>query len=54
MIVFSISSKKNNVKGIVVNAYGMYGDHSTSKIVALLHKKISKSCLSKETNSSNH
>ncbi|WP_369764919.1 phosphoribosylpyrophosphate synthetase [Flavobacterium sp. WC2429] len=39
MIVFAISSKEHNVKGIVVNAYGMYGDPSTSKIVELLYKK---------------
>ena len=39
MIVFAISSKAHNIKGIVVNAYGMYADSSTSKIVELLEKK---------------
>lgn len=39
MIVFAISSKEHNIKGIVVNAYGMYADSSTSKIVELLEKK---------------
>lgn len=42
MIVFAISSKKTNVKGVVVNAYGMYSDPATSKIVAHLFKKQNK------------
>ncbi|CAN5759552.1 hypothetical protein BH11BAC3_BH11BAC3_11930 [soil metagenome] len=33
MIVFAISSKRLLVKGIVVNAYGVYGDTETSRIV---------------------
>ena len=33
MIVFAISSEKLSVKGIVVNAYGVYGDSEASKIV---------------------
>lgn len=40
MIVFAISSKKHDLRGIVVYAYGMYSDPSTSKIVELLLKKI--------------
>lgn len=36
MIVYAISSKKNNVKGIVVNAYGMYADSASSAIVKKL------------------
>lgn len=36
MIVFAISSTKQNVKGIVVNAYGMYADSATSAIVEKL------------------
>lgn len=36
MIVYAISSKKNDLKGIVVNAYGMYADKSTSAIVRKL------------------
>jgi hypothetical protein len=33
MIVFAISSKKYNMKGIVVNAYGIYSNSESSKIV---------------------
>lgn len=40
MIVFAISSLKHNVKGIVVNAYGMYSDSATSKIVERLRKHL--------------
>lgn len=36
MIVYAISSKKNNLKGLVVNAYGIYADNSTSKIIKKL------------------
>lgn len=37
MIVYAISSKKNKLKGIVVNAYGIYADNSTSEIVKKLN-----------------
>lgn len=40
MIVFAISSLKHNLKGIVVNAYGMYSDSATSKIVERLRKHL--------------
>jgi hypothetical protein len=36
MILFAISSKKHNVKGIVLNAYGMYSNSLSSKIVERL------------------
>lgn len=36
MIVYAISSKDNSLKGIVVNAYGIYADNSTSKIIKKL------------------
>lgn len=36
MIVYAISSIKNNVKGIVINAFGMYADEATSSIVEKL------------------
>ena len=49
MIVFAVSSKKNNLKGIVVNAYGMYSDSSTSKIVELLRNKEQKTMPIKRT-----
>ncbi|HLV13660.1 MAG TPA: hypothetical protein VKY41_00645 [Xanthomarina sp.] len=38
MIVYAISSAKFQMKGLVVNAYGMYADHAASAIV----KKLSK------------
>lgn len=38
MIVFAISSKKHNIKGTVVNAYGMYSDSRISKLVERLKK----------------
>ena len=40
MIVFAISSIKHNMKGIVVNAYGMYADSTSSKIVERLKKHL--------------
>ena len=40
MIVFAISSMKYKIKGIVVNAYGMYADTITSKIVERLKKHL--------------
>lgn len=39
MIVYAISSKEHEVKGIVVNAYGMYADPATFKIVERLKRK---------------
>lgn len=36
MILFAISSKKNHMKGIIVNAYGMYADSVSSNIVKRL------------------
>lgn len=37
MIVYAISSNKNNLKGIVVNAYGIYSDSASSAIVKKLN-----------------
>jgi hypothetical protein len=37
MIVYAISSTKNDLKGIVVNAYGIYADNATSAIVKKLN-----------------
>ncbi|AUC85271.1 phosphoribosylpyrophosphate synthetase [Polaribacter sp. ALD11] len=37
MIVYAISSIKNNLKGIVVNAYGIYEDSASSAIVKRLN-----------------
>lgn len=40
MIVFAISSKTHNIKGLVVNAYGIYSDAKTSKIMEHLSRKL--------------
>lgn len=40
MIVFAISSTKHKIKGLIVNAYGMYSDSRISKIVERLKKHI--------------
>lgn len=40
MIVFAISSKINNLKGIIINAFGMYSDSASSKLVERLKKHI--------------
>lgn len=37
MIVYAISSKNSNLKGIVVNAYGIYADNASSAIVKKLN-----------------
>jgi len=37
MIVYAISSKIKSLKGIVVNAYGVYADHASSAIVKKLN-----------------
>lgn len=37
MIVYAISSKNKNLKGIVVNAYGIYADDASSAIVKKLN-----------------
>ena len=36
MIVYAISSKNHDIKGVIVNAYGMYTDADSSKVVAKL------------------
>ncbi|MFN8282172.1 MAG: phosphoribosylpyrophosphate synthetase [Chitinophagales bacterium] len=35
-IVYAISSVRFNIKGIIVNAYGMYADNTASRIVKYL------------------
>ncbi len=47
MIVFAISSVKHNIKGIVVNAYGMYSDSFASKIIERLHHHLKTDMLIK-------
>lgn len=40
MIVFAVSAKTHSLKGIVVNAYGIYSDTATSKIIERLKKHV--------------
>lgn len=40
MIVYAISSREHNVKGVLMNAYGVYADGVTSAIISHLHKQI--------------
>lgn len=40
MIVYAISSPKYEMKGLVVNAYGVYADNAKSQIVRKLHEHI--------------
>jgi hypothetical protein len=35
-ILYAISSPKNNIKGLLVNAYGIYSDTATTELVAKL------------------
>jgi len=36
-IVYAVTSKKYNIKGVLVNAFGNYADNSSSVIKAKLH-----------------
>src|SRR5690554_273089 len=40
MIVYAISSKEHIIKGVLVNAYGVYADGVTSTIISHLEKQI--------------
>lgn len=40
MIVFAISSTTHNIKGIVVNAYGIYSDSGAAKMVKYLSEHL--------------
>lgn len=40
MIVYAISSNKSDIKGIVVNAFGIYADSKTSSIVKKLNTQL--------------
>lgn len=42
MIVYAISAIHHNIKGIVVNAFGIYSDPTTYKIVERLKKHTSE------------
>jgi hypothetical protein len=41
-IIFAISSSKYNIKGIIVNAYGIYADDEATKIVKFLSNHLKK------------
>lgn len=38
-ILYAISSAQYNLKGLLVNAYGMYADSDSSKLIAKLNSK---------------
>ena len=38
-IIYAISSNKDDTKGLIINAYGMYADAAASKIVKYLDAK---------------
>lgn len=40
MIVYAISSEKHNLKGVLVNAFGIYSDGDTNKIVKRLSQHL--------------
>ena len=40
MIVYAISSFNHDVKGLLLNAYGVYADGVPSKIISHLHKHV--------------
>jgi hypothetical protein len=42
MLLFAISSKKRDAKGLVVNAYGVYADSLSSGIVDKLRTHVNK------------
>ena len=37
-VLFAISSDKNNIKGLLVNAFGMYADSFSSDLMSKLNK----------------
>ncbi len=39
-IVYAISSTKHNLKGVLVNGYGIYTDDKNDKIMAEIDKKV--------------
>jgi hypothetical protein len=41
-IVYAISSLSKNIKGILVNAYGVYSNSASDELVSKLHKHIKK------------
>lgn len=39
MVVYAISSQKNDLKGILVNAYGVYTEQSSDELISKLEMK---------------
>jgi len=37
-VVYAISSRNNNVKGTLVNSYGLYADETSSKLIEKLRR----------------
>jgi hypothetical protein len=38
MIIYAVSSKKHDIKGVVVNGYGVYSNSNAAKIVEKLNR----------------
>ena len=39
-VVFAISAPEYNIKGVVIDGFGIYSDSSTSKVMQYLHKHL--------------